>query len=59
LKLQDQLSKKRGEKEYRKYIVNIPANVIEQVGWKGGQELTANVTSKNKLILTGKKEDSK
>ena len=56
LKLQDQLSKKRGDKEYRKFIINIPVDIVEEVGWKGGQEITVRVMNKNKLLLTRKKE---
>lgn len=54
LKLQDQLSKKRGDKEYRKYILNIPPEIIEELGWKGGTDLDARITGKNKLSLVAK-----
>jgi len=59
MKLQDQLSKKRGDKEYRKYILNVSPQMIEKLGWKGGQEINAKVLCKNKLLLTGKKEKKK
>ena len=55
LKLQDQLSKKRGDKEYRKYILNIPSELIEELGWKGGIEIDGKVSGKNKLLLTSRK----
>ncbi|MDO8622910.1 MAG: AbrB/MazE/SpoVT family DNA-binding domain-containing protein [archaeon] len=41
MKLQKQLSKKRGDKEYYRYVVNIPSDVIEQSGFKEGDELSA------------------
>jgi len=55
LKLQDQLSKKRGKTEYRKYILNIPPEIIKELGWSGGTEIDAKISGKNKLLLRAKK----
>lgn len=50
MKLQKQLSRKVGEKEYPKYVVTIPPEKVKEVGWKEGEELVAK-TEKNKIIL--------
>lgn len=42
MKLQKQLSKKRGDKEYYRYVVNIPSDIIAQSGFKEGDGLEAN-----------------
>lgn len=50
MKLQKQLSKKVGDKEYAKWVVVIPPKYIEKLGWKGNEELEAEVKG-NKLII--------
>lgn len=50
MKLQRQTSRKYGDKEYAKYAVVIPENLIKDLDWKPGQELKAKVT-KNKLVI--------
>lgn len=49
-KLQKQLSRKVGKKEYSKYVVVIPEIEIKMVGFKEGEEL--KIKNKNgKLII--------
>ena len=50
MKLQKQLSRKTGDKEYAKYVVVIPPSKVEELGWKEGEELD-NEVSEDKLIL--------
>ena len=39
MKVQKQLSKKRGDKVYYKYVLVIPEEDIKKAGFKSGQEL--------------------
>ena len=48
--LQKQLSKKIGDKEYAKYVIVVPPKLVEELGWKAGEELEAEV-KKDKLII--------
>ena len=55
MKLQKQLSRKVGNKEYIKYVITIPAKKIEKLGWNQHTELemevsksTAKLKPKNK-----------
>ena len=41
MKIQKQLSKKRGDKIYHKYVVVIPGDKIKESGLKEGDELKA------------------
>jgi len=41
MKIQKQLSKKRNKKEYYRYVVNIPKEILEKSGFKEGDELKA------------------
>ncbi len=41
MKIQKQLSKKRGNKIYYKYILNIPSELLEDSGFQEGDELEA------------------
>jgi hypothetical protein len=50
MKIQKQLSKKRYKKEYYRYVVNIPLEIISSAGFKEGDELEANAT-KGKIEL--------
>lgn len=43
MKLQRQLSKKRGSKVYHKYVVVLKDELIEGAGFKEGDELVAEV----------------
>ena len=50
MKLQKQLSRKYGDKEYAKYVIVIKQKHIEKLGWKEGEELEAEVKGE-KLII--------
>lgn len=54
MRLQKQLSKRVGNIEYPKYVVNITPDKIKEVGWKAGQELEIIVKGKE-IILKPKK----
>ena len=41
MKIQKQLSKKRDKKEYHRYVINIPKQILEDSGFKEGDELKA------------------
>lgn len=53
MKLQKQLSRKVGEKEYPKYVAVIPPKIIEELGFKEGEEL--EVKARNGKIILEKK----
>ena len=50
MKLQKQLSRKVGDKEYAKYVIVIKPKYIEKLGWKEGEELEAEVKG-DKLVI--------
>ena len=50
MKLQKQLSRKVGDIEYTKWVLVIPPNMVEELKWKEGQDLEAEV-KENKLIV--------
>lgn len=50
MKLQKQLSRKSGNKEYSKWVLVIPPEVIKQAGLKEGQELEVKVKGKQLII---------
>lgn len=50
MKLQKQLSRKVGNKEYAKWVAVIPPKLIEEVKFKEGQELDIEVQD-GKLII--------
>jgi bifunctional DNA-binding transcriptional regulator/antitoxin component of YhaV-PrlF toxin-antitoxin module len=39
MRLQRQVSRKTERKEYSKYVVVIPPEKVEKLGWKEGEEL--------------------
>ena len=53
MKLQSQVSRKYGDTEYDKFWVVIPNKILEELKWKSGQELDAEVKD-NKLIVKKK-----
>lgn len=55
MKLQKRFNRKVGEKEYNKWVVVLPSEKVEQVGWNEGIELDADVRD-GKLVLKPKKE---
>ncbi|MBS3081007.1 AbrB/MazE/SpoVT family DNA-binding domain-containing protein [Candidatus Pacearchaeota archaeon] len=50
MKLQSQISRKYGEKEYRKYWVVISEKLVKKLGWKRGEDLEAEVKG-DKLVI--------
>jgi len=38
-----ELSKKRGDKKYYRYVINIPSEILKKAGFKAGSELKAVV----------------
>lgn len=50
MRLQKHVNRKVEDKEYAKYVVVIPPEHIEQLGWKEGQELEPEVKGKKLLI---------
>jgi bifunctional DNA-binding transcriptional regulator/antitoxin component of YhaV-PrlF toxin-antitoxin module len=50
MRLQKQLSKKIGDKEYAKYVIVVPPKVIEKLGWKDGEELEGEIKG-DKLVI--------
>ena len=54
MKLQQRSNRKVGDKEYMKWYVDIPSNVIKEAGWKEGSELDVDVKD-GKLVLKPKK----
>lgn len=50
MRLQKQLSRKFEGKEYAKYVIVVPPKYIEELGWKDGEELEAEI-KKDKLII--------
>ena len=54
MKLIKQHGRKYKESNYYKFIVVIPNKIIEKLGWKGGEELNADL-KKGKIII--QKED--
>lgn len=54
MKLQKQSSRRVGNVEYPKWVVVIPPDKVEELGWEEGIELEADPKD-NKLILKPKK----
>ncbi len=50
MRLQKHLNRKVEDKEYTKYVVIIPPEHIEKLGWEEGQELEPEVKGKKLLI---------
>lgn len=54
MKLQKQISRKIGNKEYPKWVLVIPPNIIEEAGLRDGDELKPRVESVdglNRIII--------
>jgi len=54
LKLQKQLSRKLGSTEYPKWVVVIPPEKIQELGWEEGIELDMALKD-NKLVIKPKR----
>jgi hypothetical protein len=55
-KLQKQLAYKRKGKEQFKHVIIVPEEAVNELGWKGGQELYLTVRS-GQLIVTVNREN--
>jgi bifunctional DNA-binding transcriptional regulator/antitoxin component of YhaV-PrlF toxin-antitoxin module len=52
MRLQKQLSRKYGGKEYPKWVITVPPKQIEALGWKEGEYLESEVNNQG-LIIRG------
>lgn len=52
MQLQRQLSRKVEGIDYPKYVIVIPPEEIEQLGWKAGEKLKAKAKGKKLIIST-------
>lgn len=50
MKLQKHISRKIGNKEYLKYVIVIPKEDIDKLGWKDKQELQLTIKGPNAII---------
>ncbi len=50
MKLQKRLSRKVGKKEYVKWVITVPPNEIERLGWDEGQKLKTEVSDVGLVI---------
>ena len=58
MKIQKRFLRKHKDKDYYKYIVNIPPMVLKESGMKYGEEVEVK-SEKGKIILKKKKKDKK
>lgn len=54
MKLQKRLNRKVGDKQYAKWEIDIPPEVVKEAGWNAGTELEVDVKD-NKVVLRPKK----
>ncbi len=57
MKLQKQVTRRIEETEYAKYVVIIPPDRIEQLGWREGQELDSQVQGR-RLVIVSKSDNA-
>ena len=50
MKLQKQLSRKVGNKEYPKWVITIPPKQIRTLGWREGEFLESEINSQELVI---------
>lgn len=50
MKLQKQLSRKVGNKEYPKWVITIPPKQIEALGWEEGEPLESKVNNQELTV---------
>ena len=53
MKLQKQIAYKYKDKTRYKYVIIIPNETVQELGWKAGEELENNINGK-KLVLKSK-----
>ena len=52
MRLQKQTSRKVGDKEYSKYVIIVPPDRIDKLGWHEGEELTDYIHGKKLTIYS-------
>ena len=57
MKLQKRFNRKVGEKEYSKWVIILPQEKVEELGWKEGTELDLDTSSKGVAVIKARKED--
>lgn len=57
MKLQKQISRIVGDKEYVKYVLIIPPDRVKELGWRDGEELTGQIQGKKLTISPKLKAD--
>jgi antitoxin component of MazEF toxin-antitoxin module len=55
MRLQKQKSRKVGNKEYSKYVIIVPPDRVDELGWRDGEELADQVQG-NRLIISPSKK---
>ena len=50
VKLQEQLSRKIGNKTYSKFVLVVSSKLVKQLHWRNGTEITTEI-KKGKLVL--------
>ncbi len=54
MKLQKRFNRKVGDKEYSKWVVVIPPEHIDKIGWKEGEDLEVAI-KQNELVIKSTK----
>ena len=50
MKLQKQLSRRVGDKEYPKWVITIPPKQVQSLGWEEGEYLESEVNSQELIV---------
>lgn len=58
MKLAKISSRKVGDKEYHKFIINLPSELVKEAKMKGGDKLTAKV-ERGRIIISKERKKSK
>lgn len=56
MKLQKRVNRRVGDKEYIKWYVDLPADIIEKMKWKSGDSLAVSF-NRNKLVIEPAEKD--
>ena len=54
VKLQDELNRRVGDKEYRKWFVNLSKEHVERLQWAKGQELDVRIRGRTLTLRPAK-----
>ncbi len=55
MKLQKQLSRRYGGKDYAKWLVVIPPNVVDKLGWTEGEDLEPRIEGRELMLKRARK----